>query len=93
MQMLFESKMLGGAFNKFKCRLVAQGHPRAVRKHIDYDSVFAPASHLESARMFRAFEVLLVWNAVDFDINQAYLIGNISKPGHGANSTDRMCDR
>ena len=30
---------------------------------------------LESARMFRAFEVLLVWNAVDFDINQAYLIG------------------
>ena len=27
MQMLFESKMLDGAFNKFKCRLVAQGHP------------------------------------------------------------------
>ena len=75
MQMLFESKMLDGAFNKFKCRLVAQGHPGAVRKHIDYDSVFAPAPHLESARMFRAFEVLLGWNAVDFDINQAYLIG------------------
>lgn len=75
MQMLFESKMLDGAFNKFKCRLVAQGHPGAVRKHIDYDSVFAPAPHLESARMFRAFEVLLCWNAVDFDINQAYLIG------------------
>ena len=64
----------------------------AVRKHIDYDSVFAPAPHLESAKMFRAFEVLLGWNAVDFDINQAYLIGNISKPGHGANSTERMCD-
>ena len=47
MQMLFESKMLGGAFNKFKCRLVAQGHPGAVRKHIDYDSVFATAPHLE----------------------------------------------
>ena len=29
MQMLFESKMLDGAFNKFMCRLVAQGHPGA----------------------------------------------------------------
>ena len=57
---------------------------QAVRKHIDYDSVFAPAPHLESARMFRAFEVLLIWNAVDFDINQAYLIGKADSDQHPA---------
>jgi len=74
-QMLFESKLLDGLFNKYKARCVANGHPGAVRKGIDYQTVFAAAPHLQSQRIMRAVEVLLGWTPVDFDVKQAYLLG------------------
>ena len=55
--------------------MVLNGHPGAVRKGIDYLTVFAAAPHLQSQRILRAFEVLLGWTPTDFDIAQAYLLG------------------
>ena len=74
-QMLFESKLLDGLFARYKARMVLNGHPGAVRKGIDYLTVFAAAPHLQSQRILRAFEVLLGWTPTDFDIAQAYLLG------------------
>ena len=50
--------------------MVINGHPGAVRRGIDYDTVFAAAPHLQSARILRALEVLLDWTPADFDIVQ-----------------------
>ena len=52
-QMLFECKFLDGWFNRYKARMVINGHPGAVRRGIDYDTVFAAAPHLQSARILR----------------------------------------
>ena len=78
-QMLFEAKLLDGLFSRYKARLVANGHPGAVRKGIDYTTVFAAAPHLQSQRIMRAFEVLLGWEPIDWDIAQAYLLGRAEK--------------
>ena len=48
-QMLFENKFLDGWFSRYKARLVINGHPGAVRKGIDYETVFAAAPHLQMA--------------------------------------------
>ena len=37
--------VLDGWFNRYKARMVINGHPGVVRRGIDYDTVFAAAPH------------------------------------------------
>ena len=75
MQMLYDAKLKDGAFERAKARCVVQGHKGAIRKGIDYDTVFAAAPNLAVGRMMKCIAVLLGWTRFAFDLVQAYLMG------------------
>jgi hypothetical protein len=75
MRMLLESKVVNGVFDKMKARNVAQGHRQALRKGVDYTTVFAAAPDLATARIIQALVVLFGFKRVTLDVLQAYLIG------------------
>ena len=79
MRMIFESKLINGVFDRYKARAVVQGHPGAIRKGIDYDTVFAAAPHLESGRILQAMGTMYGWKEFTYDVKQAYLLGKAEK--------------
>jgi hypothetical protein len=46
---------------------------------VDFDEIFAPVAHIESARLLLAFAAQEGWSVHHMDVNSTFLIGELIK--------------
>jgi Reverse transcriptase (RNA-dependent DNA polymerase) len=62
---------------RHKARLVADGSKQA--SGVDYDSVFAPTSHLASLRLLLSIAAVKDLEIIHFDVKTAFLHGDLAE--------------
>ena len=62
----------------FKARLIAKGFSQI--KSVNYKEIFSPVGHLASVPLLFAMAAVHNWEIVHYDVNSAFLQGELDKP-------------